>query len=106
MTPSYWERVLEKRIARRRALAVTGAAMLGGAVLAACGGDGKPEGEVTISGERITKPENSTAQAKRGGIYHSYITSQPASEDPLTASRLPEDFERAYSRLIKQKESV
>ena len=39
MNDSYWSKVLETRLSRRRAMAVTGAAAAGAALLAACGGD-------------------------------------------------------------------
>jgi branched-chain amino acid transport system substrate-binding protein len=40
VSKSYWQQLLERRVARRRALSVAGAATLGAALAAACGGDG------------------------------------------------------------------
>jgi branched-chain amino acid transport system substrate-binding protein len=40
MQANYWQRLLERRLGRRRALTATGAVALGAALAAACGGDG------------------------------------------------------------------
>ena len=44
MDTSYWNKVLDRRVSRRRTLAATGATALGAAFLAACGGDDNESG--------------------------------------------------------------
>ena len=39
MSQSYWDKLLQRRLSRRRALTATGGAAVGAALLAACGGD-------------------------------------------------------------------
>jgi branched-chain amino acid transport system substrate-binding protein len=45
MNESYWSKVLTTRVSRRRALVASGAASLGAALAAACGGDDESSGE-------------------------------------------------------------
>jgi len=66
-TANYWSRLLTGRIARRRAIATTGATALGTAIIAACGG-GESGGESkTSSLGLLTQPEDTIKQAKTGG---------------------------------------
>lgn len=60
----YWSNLAQVRVDRRRALAATGAAGLGVALLAACGGGGGSKGDVS---GLITKPQDTAKEAKRGG---------------------------------------
>jgi ABC-type transport system substrate-binding protein len=62
-------------------LAATGAAGIGAALLAACGGDSDSGNGGDASG-LVTKFEDSSKQAKRGGIYKTHITADPAGWDP------------------------
>ena len=62
----YWMKTLQRRISRRRGLAVSGAAALGTGLMAACGG-GDQGGEGDKSG-LVTELVDTTKQAKRGGI--------------------------------------
>src|SRR5438067_757814 len=66
----YWAGALSARIGRRRVLAATGAASAAAALLAACGGSksGKSGGEASDKSSLITKPADTTSQAKRGGV--------------------------------------
>lgn len=57
MSKSYWQNVLDKRVGRRRALAATSATAVGAALLAACDGGDSGDGEITLSADRLTKPE-------------------------------------------------
>jgi ABC-type transport system substrate-binding protein len=81
---SYWQALAARRLNRRRAIALTGAASAGAAFLAACGGD--DDGGSTGGGEPasslIAKPEDSTNQAKRGGIIKASIATDAGSWDP------------------------
>jgi peptide/nickel transport system substrate-binding protein len=59
-----WAQLKDRRLGRRRALAAAGSAGLGAALLAACGGgdDEKPDAATLL-----TRPADTTRQAKRGG---------------------------------------
>ncbi len=75
----YWNRVLQSRATRRRTLALTGGTAVGAALLAACGGeDGGGGGKSSL----VVKPEDTTRQAKRGGVYKASITTDAGSWDP------------------------
>jgi len=76
----YWNKRLEQRITRRRALAGAGAAAAGAALLAACGGDGDGGGESVSSGA-LYKPVDTTESAKRGGAWRANISSDPTNFD-------------------------
>ena len=65
---SYWARLIGGRMARRRVLAGTGAAVLGGAFLAACGG-GQSGSSGKDSSGLLTKPSDSAKQATDGGVF-------------------------------------
>ncbi|MPZ49414.1 MAG: hypothetical protein GEU75_08985 [Dehalococcoidia bacterium] len=81
MENSYWSRFARSRLSRRRMLAATGAAGLGAALLAACGGDGDSGGGGDSTG-LVTKFEDASKEAKRGGIYKTHITADPGGWDP------------------------
>ena len=72
---SYWSRVTQGRLSRRRALA--GAATLGAGAAAlsvvGCGGGGDDGGGGGGQAQPSDKPQDTTAQAKAGGdILHQY----------------------------------
>jgi peptide/nickel transport system substrate-binding protein len=73
---SYWQETLRRRVSRRRALAATGATAAAAAFLAACGG-GDDGGESGDSSGLISKPVDTTKQAKRGGVSKFYFGSEP-----------------------------
>ena len=64
---SYWNKVLDSRISRRRALAGAGGTALGAAFLAACGGD--DNGGQSDSSGMLHRLTDETNQAKHGGTY-------------------------------------
>jgi peptide/nickel transport system substrate-binding protein len=80
MTGNYWSGILSQRIARRRALAATGATAAGAALLAACGG-GDDAGSGGDSSGLVTKPADTTKQAKRGGVLKWFHGGEPANLD-------------------------
>jgi peptide/nickel transport system substrate-binding protein len=100
----YWSNIRDRRIQRRRALALTGGAAAGAALLAACGGgDGGSAGEQSGSG-LITAPKDTFAQAKRGGPLKDYAQAEPRSLDPANPQA---DYNRiapfVYSTLLSEK---
>src|SRR4051794_31028437 len=77
MPATYWNRLLDSRLTRRRALASTGAGGLGAALLAACGSSGGGGSDAKSSGGTkptglVIKPEDTSKQAKRGGTMKTY----------------------------------
>jgi ABC-type transport system substrate-binding protein len=77
---SYWQSITKHRVNRRRALALTGGAAAGAALLAACGGGDDGGGQQTSS--LVVKAEDSSKEAKRGGIYKTFISTDAGSWDP------------------------
>ncbi len=103
MQPNYWSSTLKGRITRRRALAMTGGTAAAAALLAACGGGSSTK---SIGGSsRVGVPQDTSAQAKKGGIYQSFVAGDEISLDPLATSRgagfggpaLP-----GYSRILRE----
>ena len=66
----YWQKLTNRTISRRRAIAATGGAALGAAFLAACGGSdsGSGSGEKKDASSNLYKPVDTSAQAKPGGV--------------------------------------
>src|SRR5262245_11447410 len=83
MGESYWQRFGDKRIGRRRALAIAGATAGGAALLAACGSSGSGgSGKTGDKSGLVTTPVDTTKEAKRGGTIKDYIRGEPATLDP------------------------
>jgi ABC-type transport system substrate-binding protein len=108
---NYWQRFTTHTVSRRRALAATGSAAAAAAFLAACGGgssdgssDAKKEGS-----SLLTKPVDTTSQAKAGGVLRHYATADITHFDALaanTASTVNLGSVFAYNRLLKFKPGV
>jgi ABC-type transport system substrate-binding protein len=101
---SYWTRILNARLGRRRLLAATGAAGLGAAFLAACGGDddngGGGNGEPQGSG-LLAKVEDTTSGAKPGGTWVAPLTSENfLNMDPYGVTIGSAHAPWGYSRLV------
>jgi peptide/nickel transport system substrate-binding protein len=79
MQESYWSKTLRQRLSRRRALAATGSAAFGVALLAACGGDSSDEGG---GSGLIFTPTDRTKEAKRGGKLPQGIGEETTTWDP------------------------
>jgi ABC-type transport system substrate-binding protein len=86
---SYWERIALGRLNRRRAL--SGGATLGAgaaALLAGCGSGGKEEKKAGPTTEgRVLLPRDTSAQAKKGGIFQNQIEGDELNLDPLSTGR-------------------
>jgi ABC-type transport system substrate-binding protein len=71
---SYWSKVLQGRLSRRRALAVTASTAAGAAFLAACGSDDDGGGGGSSAGPRDTSGllnelQDTSKEAKQGGAF-------------------------------------
>src|SRR5436853_653535 len=100
MTRDYWRRL---RTTRRQALG-GGLAVAGGLVIAACGGSNNPPGSSGTNNNagNLTKPADTTAQAKRGGVMKDRAFADPPSLDLLTASNpLNPPGTSVYSNLVR-----
>jgi peptide/nickel transport system substrate-binding protein len=78
MSNNYWDRALNRRITRRRAIAATGTTAAAAAFLAACGGDDDSGGSTSAP---TTSSGGSGATATTGG-------SQPAAGTPKVGGNL------------------
>jgi peptide/nickel transport system substrate-binding protein len=100
---SYWTRILDQRVGRRRALATTGAITAGAAFLAACGGGDN----TTPAGEQegiVTKPVDTFKTAKRGGTLLDRATGDPNTLDIYAAlNPLNPPARLAYNTLVRFK---
>src|SRR5947209_6285512 len=76
MDNNYWANSLQRRLSRRRSLTVSGGALVGSALLAACG-SGK--GSTGDANSLLTKVVDTTQQAKRGGILKDRTFSDASS---------------------------
>ena len=99
---SYWSKVLNQRIGRRRALATTGATAAGAALLAACGGGGGGKEVDTTS--LVTPAEDTTKQAKRGGTIKDRWSADTPTLDIATAIAPLNTLARhTYSTFVREK---
>ena len=106
MQDSYWDRVLARRIARRRAIAATGGLGAAAAFLAACGGGGDngAGGNGGGSSSLVTEAEDTTKEAVRGGILKDRATADPSTMD-VHQPIAPLNFtaRHVYSTLVASK---
>jgi peptide/nickel transport system substrate-binding protein len=104
MHQSYWSRVLDQRLQRRRALAVTSGTALGAALLAACGGGDSSGGGNGDSSSLVTKPVDTSKEAKRGGVMRDRVAADTSTLDPIgPVAPLNPPARHAYSTLVRQK---
>src|SRR6266545_7520126 len=99
MSASYWQTALRRRLSRRRTLTVAAGGAAGAALTAACGG-----GNSTGGGEKaglLTKPSDTSKQAKRGCTLKRRAGSDPAGLDPHGGgATVATYYEIAYARLF------
>src|SRR5262245_26745954 len=97
-TVHYWNQMTSTRLSRRKTLAIsaTGAAA---AFLAACGGGGSTKVEDVNT--LVTKPADTSKQAKKGGTLNHYRGSGTDNMDPYASlSNITSSITgMAYSRL-------
>ncbi len=100
MATRYWDRLMQVRLQRRKALAAGGMAAAGAALLAACGGGGSDSGGE--SSKVVSPPVDTTKQAKRGGVLKDRSFGDPPSLDVIqaTVSWNPFGF-GVYSSLVQ-----
>ena len=113
MAESYWQTKLAARISRRRALAATGATAAGAALLAACGGSDSDNSSSGGSGEKpsqagaLTRPADTTKEAKKGGVWLGTHNADVQTFDPHFQSVPNQALTTfTYSRLFKAKPGV
>jgi peptide/nickel transport system substrate-binding protein len=99
MSATYWDTVLSGRLNRRRTLTIAGGGIAAAALTAACGG-----GDSNGGGDKaglLTKPADTSKQAKRGGILKRRAGSDPAGLDPHGGgATVATYYEIAYARLF------
>jgi peptide/nickel transport system substrate-binding protein len=101
MSNNYWT----SRIGRRRLLAASGAGIAGAAFLAACGGGGSDSGgEKRDVAGLVTKPADTTKEAKKGGTWLGSHNADVQTFDPHFQSVPNQALTQiVYSRLFKAK---
>jgi ABC-type transport system substrate-binding protein len=121
MDSNYWSQMLATRVGRRRALIGVGGSAAAAAFLAACGGDddspATPAGSgVTATGASsgsvapsqsglVSMPEDTTSQAKRGGVLTFELLREPLHFDGQAQGQvqLNQPNSLAYASLVRNK---
>lgn len=105
----YWNRYVESRTSRRRALTGAAGIAAGGVALSmiGCGGsdDSKPQESLDPSG-LLTFPVDTTAQAKPGGVLKHFDTADVTTFDPIATTSFSAQSRIAaytYPRMVKFK---
>ncbi|HLG11368.1 MAG TPA: hypothetical protein VI876_06360, partial [Dehalococcoidia bacterium] len=107
---NYWDKVLDRRLTRRRALIATGTSAAAAAFLAACGGSDDDGGGGGSSGPAdssglLTKVEDSLKNAKQGGTMKWTQASEPLHFDGQAQGQAQLNIYNgmAYESLIRNK---
>ena len=101
----YWQRVLDRRITRRKALAATGAAAGAAALLAACGG-GEGGGAPKDSSGLLWTPVDESKNAKAGGTYVTVQVNGLVTHDVHRIGAHGGIAGRGYSQLFRISDGV
>src|SRR6476620_8589230 len=84
METNYWSRLTDTRIGRRRIMATGAGASAAALLLAACGGGSSDSGgKQADKSSLVAKADDTTKQAKRGGVLKDRTFGDPASMDGL-----------------------
>src|SRR5581483_3731061 len=106
MPDDYWTTLRNQRLSRRRALVLSAGSAAAAALLAACGGSdsgsGTKAGSTPATG-LLAKPEDTTRQAKRGGVYLSSRSNDIEHSDPHFTTQAAPGTAEVYSRLFRRK---
>ena len=107
---SYWDRILQTRVNRRRGLAAVGSATAAAAFLAACGGDDDGgsgnDGPGTGASGLVSKPEDTASKGKPGGVWKHFARADATHFDSLisdTSQVVSISGYLAYTKLLKWK---
>jgi ABC-type transport system substrate-binding protein len=107
MTQSYWERILNRQMGRRRAIVGGGTTAAAAALLAACGGDESSSNDQPAeSASKVYKPVDTASKGVPGGSILHYSTTDIEHFDAVaanTASTVNICSVFAYNRLLKFK---
>ncbi|HLF77446.1 MAG TPA: ABC transporter substrate-binding protein [Dehalococcoidia bacterium] len=99
----YWNRTLQQKLSRRRAIGGASALGASAAFLAACGGGNDEGGSGKASGI-ATLPTDTTKQAVKGGTMQSFMATEGLNFDaPTGTAQVNAHSLHAYSRLVKAK---
>src|SRR3989304_2728060 len=106
MQASYWTKVLQRRLTRRRALAAAGAGAAGAVIFPACGGgDEGPSQPEDKSGLLFTLSDE-TKKGIKGGTYKYVHPLVIITHDPMFPGGQIRVARRGYSQLFRIKEGV
>ena len=106
MQASYWTKVLQRRLTRRRALAAAGAGAAGAVIFSACGGgDEGPSQPEDKSGLLFTLSDE-TKKGIKGGTYKYVHPLVIITHDPMFPGGQIRVARRGYSQLFRIKEGV
>ena len=97
---NYWSRYMERRLTRRRGLAI-GAGAFGAALLAACGGNEGASGDDAAS--LVVTPKDTSKEAVRGGIYRSNNDRSFSTLDPQASGTTGAGRDLGYQRPLAVK---
>src|SRR5690348_6116378 len=97
MADSYWTGVVERRLTRRIALALTAA----GALMAACGSGKSADSSKSGGGSLVSQAVDTTSQAKRGGVLKDFTPTDAPSFDYSTPISDGSLASRCYGCLVR-----
>jgi ABC-type transport system substrate-binding protein len=114
MASTYWDKLLNARLGRRRAMTAVGATVAGAGLLAACGDDDKSKdssdgggstgagGSGSAQNGLLTPIKDETSSLTKGGIYKS-VLGTPTTLDPHFTGPQTTHCWMCYSQLLRTK---